>query len=129
MTMFQFGPLLAVAGAACLVAWTPEGRPPPPEVATLDRAPDSRFDSAPTETASVTRAAPPVVAAAPTLGDQRVPAHSSANGAATREAGLSGAPRLRPRLRGPTRTLRSNLLTPTLKARRLCLAPLPGPRR
>ena len=92
MTLFRFGPLLAVAGAACLVAWTPEGRPPPPEVATLDRAPDSRFDAAPTETASVTRGAPPVVAAAPTLGDQRVPARSSANGAATREAGLSGAP-------------------------------------
>ncbi len=92
MTMFRFGPLLAVAGAACLVAWTPEGRPPPPEVATLDRASGSRFDAAPTETASVTRAAPPVVAAPPTLGDQRVPAHSSANGAATREAGLSGAP-------------------------------------
>ena len=70
MTMFRFGPLLAVAGAACLVAWTPEGRPPPPEVATLDRAPGSRFDAAPTETASVTRAAPPAIAAPPTLGDQ-----------------------------------------------------------
>jgi soluble lytic murein transglycosylase len=92
MTMFRFGPLLAVAGAACLVAWTPEGRPPPAEVVTLERVPGSRFDSAPTETASVTRAAPPVVAAVPTLGDQRVPARSSANGAATREAGLSGAP-------------------------------------
>jgi hypothetical protein len=35
MTMFRFGPLLAVGGAACLVAWTPEGRPPPPEVGAL----------------------------------------------------------------------------------------------
>ena len=34
MTMFRFGPLLAAGGAACLVAWTPEGRAPPP--------PDSR---------------------------------------------------------------------------------------
>jgi hypothetical protein len=92
MTMFRFGPLLALAGAACLVAWTPEGRPPPPEVATLDRAPGSRFDAAPTETASVTRTSRPAIAAPPTLGDQRVPAHSSANGVATREAGLGGAP-------------------------------------
>src|SRR3984885_6441692 len=92
MTMFRFGPLLALAGAACLVAWTPEGRPPPPEVVTLDRAPGSRFDAAPTETASVTRAAPPAIAAPPTLGDQPVPAHSSAAGAATQDAGLSGAP-------------------------------------
>jgi soluble lytic murein transglycosylase len=86
MTMFRFGPLLAVAGAACLVAWTPEGRLPPPEVATLDRAPISRFDAAPTETASVTRTALPAIAAPRTVGDRRP------NGAATREAGLSGAP-------------------------------------
>ena len=30
MTTLQFGPLLAVAGAACLIAWTPEGRAPEP---------------------------------------------------------------------------------------------------
>jgi soluble lytic murein transglycosylase len=30
MTTSRFGPLLALAGAACLVAWTPKGRPPPP---------------------------------------------------------------------------------------------------
>ena len=45
MTILRFGPLVAIAGAACLIAWTPEGRPPPPEVATLDRAPRSRFDA------------------------------------------------------------------------------------
>ena len=30
MTILRFGPLLAIAGAACLVAWTPEGRAPEP---------------------------------------------------------------------------------------------------
>jgi soluble lytic murein transglycosylase len=89
MTILRFGPLLAIAGAACLVAWTPEGRPPPPEVATLSLVSGSHSDAAPTETASVTGAAPPAIAAPPTLGDQRVPAHSSAVGAATQEAGPS----------------------------------------
>ncbi len=58
MTILQFGPLLAIAGAACLVAWTPEERPPPPEVATLGLGSGSHYDAAPTETASVTGAAP-----------------------------------------------------------------------
>jgi soluble lytic murein transglycosylase len=57
MTMSRFGPLLVVGGAACLVAWTPEGRPPPPEVAALDIASASRVNATPTETASVTGAA------------------------------------------------------------------------
>ena len=26
MTIIRFGPLLALGGAACLIAWTPEGR-------------------------------------------------------------------------------------------------------
>jgi soluble lytic murein transglycosylase len=52
MTLFRFGPLLAIAGAACLVAWTPGGRPPPPEVGALNFAPVSRFDP-PAETASI----------------------------------------------------------------------------
>ena len=30
MTILRFGPLLAIAGAACLVAWTPKGRSPEP---------------------------------------------------------------------------------------------------
>jgi soluble lytic murein transglycosylase len=30
MRIVRFGPLLAIAGAACLVAWTPEGRAPEP---------------------------------------------------------------------------------------------------
>ncbi|MBV8795382.1 MAG: hypothetical protein JO136_10660, partial [Hyphomicrobiales bacterium] len=30
MTILRFGPLLAIAGAACLIAWTPEGRAPEP---------------------------------------------------------------------------------------------------
>jgi soluble lytic murein transglycosylase len=55
MTLFRFGPLLAVAGAACLVAWTPQGRPPPPEVGAL-LAPSSRVNAPPAETASVARA-------------------------------------------------------------------------
>ena len=55
MTMLRFGPLLAIAGAACLVAWTREGRLPP-EVAALDRAPASPYDAPATEAASVTGA-------------------------------------------------------------------------
>jgi soluble lytic murein transglycosylase len=54
MTLFRFGPLLAVAVAACLVAWTPERRPPPSEIGALNFVPASRFDP-PTETASVAR--------------------------------------------------------------------------
>jgi soluble lytic murein transglycosylase len=44
MTIFRFGPLLAIAGAACLVAWTPEGRAPAPAPREADLA--SRFASA-----------------------------------------------------------------------------------
>jgi len=51
MTMFRFGPLLAVGGAACLIALTPHERAPQPEVAALPSA--ARFDAAPTETASI----------------------------------------------------------------------------
>ena len=54
MRILRFTPLLAVAAAACLVAWTPQGHSPPPEVATLDRALVSRLDRAPPETASIT---------------------------------------------------------------------------
>jgi peptidoglycan lytic transglycosylase len=57
MTIFRFGPLLAIGGAACLIAWTPQGRPPPPEVAALGRASAARFDAAPEETASIAGAA------------------------------------------------------------------------
>ena len=62
MRIFRFTPLLAVAAAACLVAWTPHGHSPP-EVATLDRALVSRVDGAPPETASITsgpRSLPPI---------------------------------------------------------------------
>jgi soluble lytic murein transglycosylase len=67
MTNLRFGPLLAIAGAACLVAWTPEGRLRP-EVAALDRAPAPPFDAPATETASVAGAARSASAAPPILG-------------------------------------------------------------
>ncbi len=86
MTMLQFGPLLAIAGAACLVAWTPEGRPPPPEVATLDRGPGSRSDAPPTETASVTRAAQSASTPAPTIG------YGSASSAGAEPTAVSASP-------------------------------------
>jgi soluble lytic murein transglycosylase len=86
MTMLRFGPLLAIAGAACLVAWTPEGRPPRPEVATLDRGPGSRSDAPPTETASVTRAAQSASTAAPTIG------YGSASSAGAELAAVSASP-------------------------------------
>src|ERR1700727_3631073 len=54
MRILRFTPLLAVAAAACLVAWTPQGHSPPLEVATLDRALGSRLDRAPPETARIT---------------------------------------------------------------------------
>ncbi len=54
MRILRFAPLLVVAGAACVVAWTPHGHSPQPEVATLDRALVSRVDGAPPETASIT---------------------------------------------------------------------------
>jgi soluble lytic murein transglycosylase len=73
MTMFRFGPFLALAGAACLIAWTPEGRPPPPKVAALDRASGSRFDAPPDETGSISKATQSAVAARPIIGDQRLP--------------------------------------------------------
>ena len=52
-----------------MVAWTPHGHSPSPEVATLDRALVSRVDGAPSETASITsgpksvRPTPPLAAA------------------------------------------------------------------
>ena len=68
MTMFRFGPLLAIGGAACLIAWTPEGRPPPnPEIAAPP-ASGARVDDAPTETASIPR---PALAGRPSPGDER----------------------------------------------------------
>ncbi|HEY1888186.1 MAG TPA: hypothetical protein VGG86_19385, partial [Roseiarcus sp.] len=39
MTIVRFGPLLAIAGAACLVAWTPEGRAPEPAPGLVLSAP------------------------------------------------------------------------------------------
>ncbi len=69
MTILRFGPLLALAGAACLVAWTPEGRSPAPEVAALDRASGSRSDVPPTETASLTRPAQSASAARTAIGE------------------------------------------------------------
>ena len=69
MTLFRFGPLLAAGGAACLVAWTPEGRaPPPPDIAAVDLGSGSRFDARPVESpsgavgsAQSARAAPPMI--------------------------------------------------------------------
>src|ERR1700722_15015471 len=54
MRILRFAPLLAVAGAACVVAWTPHGHSPPREVARLDRGLISGVDGAPPETASIT---------------------------------------------------------------------------
>src|SRR5271165_2471817 len=85
MTMLRFGPLLAIAGAACLVAWTPEGRLPP-EVAALDRAPASLFDAPATETASVTGAARSASAAPPILG------YGSASSAGAEPAATAAPP-------------------------------------
>jgi soluble lytic murein transglycosylase len=80
MRIFRFTPLLAVAAAACLVAWTPHGHSPSPEVATLDRALVSRVDGAPPETASITsgpkplRPTPPLdTASAPSASPETAP--------------------------------------------------------
>jgi peptidoglycan lytic transglycosylase len=94
MTVARFGPLLAIGGAACLIAWTPEGRPPP-DGAAFGLASASRGEGAPTETASIAgaarreRHAPPAPAgvAAPSAG--RRPAPASATPPA--EAGRSEA--------------------------------------
>src|SRR5271166_6637155 len=104
MTMLRFGPLLAIAGAACLVAWTPEGRLPP-EVAALDRAPASPFDALATETASVTGAARSASVAPPILGygsassavaDRAAPAGGGPERCGPRvPIGLCGCPRAR----------------------------------
>src|SRR5579872_1099983 len=67
MTMFRFGPLLAIGGAACLIALTPQGRPPPSEVAAIGHASGARFDAAPEETASI-GPAQSARAARPTIG-------------------------------------------------------------
>jgi soluble lytic murein transglycosylase len=69
MRMFRFGPILALAGAACLIAWTPERRFPLPEVAAPDRAAGSRVDAPPAETASIAGATQSAVAARPIIGD------------------------------------------------------------
>ena len=87
MTMFRFGPLLAIGGAACLVAWAPEGRAPPPKVATLDLASRSRVDDAPTETGSIPRAAQSPIAARRVIRDEGVP-----EAASEASAGPAGAP-------------------------------------
>src|SRR3984957_15221582 len=80
MRILRFTPLLAVAAAACLIAWTPQGHSPPPEVATLDRALVSRLDRAPPETASITsgpkslRPTPPLdTASAPSASPETAP--------------------------------------------------------
>jgi soluble lytic murein transglycosylase len=69
MKILRFGPLLALAGAAGLIAWTPEKRLPLPEAAALDRAAKSGFDAPPTETASVSGATHSAFAARPVIGD------------------------------------------------------------
>ncbi len=94
MKMFRFGPLLALGGAACLIAWTPQGRPPPPAVAALDRASGPRFDAPPTETATVTGAARSAIDARTTIGDgfaSFAGAEPSAGPAPPPEADLSDA--------------------------------------
>ena len=50
MTIIRFGPLLALGGAACLIAWTPEGRMAPDGAALVSGA---QVDDGPTETASI----------------------------------------------------------------------------
>src|SRR5271167_4020954 len=75
MRILRFAPLLAVAGAACVVAWTPHGHSPPPEVATLDRAAVSRVVVAPTETASTT-SGPKSLPATPPLDSGSAPSTS-----------------------------------------------------
>jgi soluble lytic murein transglycosylase len=86
MTLFRFGPLLAMGGAACLVAWTPEGRsPPPPEIAALDLGASSRVNTAPTETASVT-------GAARSVGSRPMMGYGSASSAGAGPALVSPAP-------------------------------------
>ena len=68
MTMLRFGPLLAIGGAACLVAWTPEGRTPPNPDIGAPPAWNARVDDAPTETASIPR---PARAGRPSPGGER----------------------------------------------------------
>jgi soluble lytic murein transglycosylase len=73
MTMFRFGPLLALGGAACLVAWAPQGRPPPPpKVAMLDPPARLRVDDAPTETGSIPTAAQTAIVARRVVRDEDV---------------------------------------------------------
>ena len=123
MTMLRFGPLLAIAGAACLVAWTPEGRPPPPEVATLDRVRLALRHRADRDSERRRGRRPSVRRR--DLGDHALRRFRRWRGVRTAER----APRLRPRLPGATRTSRSNSLTPTLRARRRRSARPPRPRR
>src|SRR5580692_1686803 len=70
MRILRFAPLLAVVGAACVVAWTPHGHSPPPEVAAV-----SRVVVAPTETASMT-GGPKSLAATPSRDSGSAPSTS-----------------------------------------------------
>src|SRR5580692_2673590 len=75
MRILRFAPLLAVAGAACVVAWTPHGHSPPRDVASLDRAAVSRVVGAPTETASMA-SGPKSLPATPPLDSGSAPSTS-----------------------------------------------------
>jgi soluble lytic murein transglycosylase len=94
MTIIRFGPLLALGGAACLIAWTPEGRMAQEGAAFVSGA---RVDDGPAETASIARAARSAISAWPTSGDRRIPDRASSAGAepaapkAPPEAALSDA--------------------------------------
>ena len=75
MRILRFAPLLAVAGAVCVVAWTPHGHNPP-DVATLDRTAVSRVVGAPTTTASMT-SGPTSLSATPPPDSGSAPSTSS----------------------------------------------------
>ncbi len=68
MTMFRFGPLLAIGCAACLVAWTPQGRTPPNPDIGAPPAWNARVDDGPSETESIPR---PARAGRPSPGGER----------------------------------------------------------
>ena len=75
MTIIRFGPLLALGGAACLIAWTPEGRMAPDGAALVSAA---RVDDGPTETASIARVGRSALSASPGLGGPSAPDRASA---------------------------------------------------
>ena len=102
MTISRFGPLLAIAGAACLLAWTPQGR-------VAGAGPDAKRTSGPAF-ASADLAKPASCDARSTL---------SLLPPLARYALL---PRAYRRLPEATRRSRSNSPTPTLKAQRRRLA-------